>query len=197
MRWLGEMLDRLLRWIFGGPSLSPTPLGGQAPSSVLHWSVWVALALIAGVAGWGISRALAFRRKKPASAPPALAAVRLEDDTVAADRLPEAAWLDMAERSLAEGNLRLALRAFYLANLAWLGRERFLTIQAGRTNREFELELRRRARQSPAAREAFSANVRTFERAWYGMHDVVEDEVVEFRRRAEEIKTRLGSEVAA
>ena len=46
----------------------------------------------------------------------------------------------------ANGNLRLALRAFYLANLAWLGRREFITIHAGKTNREYEIEMRRRTR---------------------------------------------------
>jgi hypothetical protein len=196
MQWAGKMIDRLLRWIFGGPALSPVPLGGQTPRAALHWSVWAMIVVAAGLAGWALSRALAGRRR--GSTPrPAPAPVRLEDDALTADRLPEDAWLEMAERCLAEGNVRLAVRAFYLANLAWLGRERLLTIQAGRTNRDFERELTRRARQSPEARELFSANVRSFERAWYGMHDVVAEDAVEFRRRGEEIKARLRSQVAA
>jgi hypothetical protein len=103
----------------------------------------------------------------------------------------------MAERAMAEGNLRLALRAFYLANLAWLGRQEFLGIHPGKTNREFEMELRRRAREAPEARELFSVNVRAFERAWYGMHEVFQEDAERFRQRAEEIKTRLSAGAAA
>jgi hypothetical protein len=103
----------------------------------------------------------------------------------------------MAERCLAEGNPRLALRAFYLANLAWLARQQYLTINVGKTNREFEVELRRKARQSPEARELFSANVRAFERAWYGLHDVFEEDTHDFRQRAEQMKTLLAVEAAA
>jgi hypothetical protein len=127
-----------------------------------------------------------------AARPPA-GPVRLDDESLTADRLPEAGWLEMAERCLREGELRLALRAFFLANLAWLGRERFLLIDAGKTNHEFEIELRRRARQSPEARELFSTNVAAFERAWYGLHDVYAEDAREFRLRAEEIKTRLSA----
>jgi hypothetical protein len=52
----------------------------------------------------------------------------------------------LAARSLEERNFRFALRAYYLANLAWLGRRELLTIHPGKTNREYELELRRKAR---------------------------------------------------
>jgi hypothetical protein len=198
IKWIGKAIDRVLRWIFGGMGLSPLPAGGKAPSTALHWSVWVMIGLAVLLAGWVAWRARTLRRKKPgAGEAPALVPVRLEDESLTADRLPEAAWLEMAERCLAEGNLRLALRAFYLANLAWMGRKELLTIDPGKTNREFELELRRRARRSPEARELFSANVRAFERAWYGLHDVPEEETREFRRRNDEMKTLLSPEVAA
>jgi hypothetical protein len=39
--------------------------------------------------------------------------------------------------------------------------------------------------------------VRAFERAWYGLHDVFEDDARDFRRRAEEMKSRLDTGVAA
>ena len=196
--WAGDMIDRLLRWIFGGLGLSPMPLGGQAPAAALHWSVWALIGLALALAGWVVWRALRLRRKKPGpAAGPSVAPVRLDDEDLTADRLPEAGWLEMAERCLTDGNLRLALRAFYLANLAWLGRREFLILNPSKTNREFEVELRRRARQSPEARELFSANVRAFERAWYGLHEVFEEDALAFRQRGEEIRTRLGAEVVA
>jgi len=197
MKWIGRTIDRLLRWIFGGLRVSPMPLGGRAPSTALHWSVWVLIGLAVALTGWVVWRAIELRPKTKTAARPAAAPVRLDDEALTADRLPEAGWIEMAERCLADGNLRLALRAFYLANLAWLGRREFLSIDPGKTNREFEIELRRRARQSPEARELFSANVRAFERAWYGLHDVREGEPQEFRKRGEEMKTRLSAGVAA
>lgn len=59
------------------------------------------------------------------------------------------------------------------------------------------MDLRRKARQSPEARELFAANVRAFERAWYGLHEVDESGAEQFRLRAEEIKMRLGAGGAA
>lgn len=198
MKWAGRTIDRFLRWIFGGLGLSPMPAGGQAPASALHWSIRLLIVMAAGLIALVLWRALRVRRKKPVQqALPAAVAVRLDDEGLTADRLPESEWLEMAERCLAEGNLRLALRAFYLANLAWLGRRQFLTIDAGKTNREFELELRRKARHQPQVRDLFSANVHAFERAWYGLHDVAEEDAREFRRRAEEMKMLLNVEVAA
>jgi len=197
VKWIAKEFDKLLRWIFGGLGLGSVQ-GGQAPAAALHWSVWVLIALALAMAGWVLWRARMLSRKKARpAARPAAAAVRLEDEGLTADRLPEDGWIEMAERAMAEGNLRLALRAFYLANLAWLGRHEFLGLHPGKTNREFELELRRRAREAPEARELFSANVRAFERAWYGLHQVFAEDAVEFRRRAEEIKTRLSAGAAA
>jgi hypothetical protein len=197
VEWAFKMIDRLLRWIFGGLGLSPMPLGGQAPAGALHWSVWALIAVAVALLGWLLWRAVRQGRKKSTAPRPSSAAVRLDDEGLTADRLPEDGWIEMAERCLRERNLRLALRAFYLANLAWLGREKFLTIDAGKTNREFELELRRRARHAQEARELFSANVRAFERAWYGLHEVGEEDAREVRRRAEEMKTRLSAGAAA
>jgi hypothetical protein len=197
VKWVFRQIDRLLRWIFGGLGLEPMAAGGEAPARALHWSVWAALGVAAALAAWVVWRSRSTRRKKPAAGVPAPLPVHLEDEGLAADRLPEDAWLEMAERCLAEGQVRLALRAFYLANLAWLGRQEFLRIEAGKTNREFELELRRRARRQAEARELFSANVRAFERVWYGLHDAAADDARELRRRAERMKTLLRPEVAA
>jgi hypothetical protein len=149
------------------------------------------------LAGWMVWRARRLGRKPGSAAPPSTVPVRLDDEGLTADRLPEAGWLEMAERCLADGNPRLALRAFYLANLAWLGRQELLTIDPGNSNHEFEVELRRRARHSPEARELFSANVRAFERAWYGLHEVFEADAREFRQRGEEMKARLRVGVSA
>ncbi len=198
MRWIGRNIERLLRFIFGGIGVSPMPQGGQVAASALHWTVWAALAIALALAGWFAVRILRLRRQKPAvRANPLATAIRLEDEELTADRLPESEWVLMAERCIAEGNFRFALRALYLANLAWLGRQELLTIHAGKSNREFEMELRRKARHAPEACALFSANVRAFERAWYGLHEVQESDTTEFRTRIEAIKIRLAIEVAA
>jgi hypothetical protein len=146
--------------------------------------------LLAGLIVW---RRRWFRRARPKPAPRPLEAVRLDAEDLTADRLPEDGWLELAAKSLAEGNFRFALRAYYLANLAWLGRNQFLTIHSGKTNREYELELRRKARPFAEARQLFGLNVAVFERAWYGQHQVSAEDAGEFRERIESIKCGLAA----
>ena len=64
MKWIGKAIVRLLGWIFGGLDLNPMPLGGQAPTAALHWSVWVLIGLAVALAGWVVWRARLLRRKK-------------------------------------------------------------------------------------------------------------------------------------
>jgi hypothetical protein len=197
VKWVGRSIERLLRWIFGGLGVSPMPASGQAPSAALHWSVWVLIGLALASVAWVAWRAFAARRRKPrAAASPAASPVHVDDETLAAGRLPEAEWLEMAEQCLRDGDLRRALRAFYLANLAWLASEQLLTPQSGKTNRDFEIELRRRAPESPEARALFAANVRAFERAWYGLYEVDEEDALGLRSRAAEMKSMLCAGVA-
>ena len=179
-------LRRFLRWLFGGqfPQLQP----GAPPSSGLDASVLALLAAAILLAGWIAWRSRRYRRARPAPATASLEAVRLDAEDLSADRLPEETWLELAERCLRERDLRLALRALYLANLAWLGRRDFISIHPGKTNREYELELRRRARAWGDARALFAGNVVAFERAWYGLHEVADGDIQEFRRRMDEMK---------
>ncbi len=149
------------------------------------------IAVVLFALGWIAWRRRWFQRATPVPVAPALKVIRLDDEDLTADRLPEDGWLDLAARSVAEGNFRFALRAYYLANLAWLGRNEFLNIHSGKTNREYELELRRRARAFADAREWFAANIAAFERAWYGQHDVSSYDVVQFKERMENIKRAL------
>jgi hypothetical protein len=180
--WLRKLLE-----IAGGD-----PKSGALPKSGLHWSLYVLIALVLCATAWIAWRRRWFVRARPKPAVPALEAVRLDAEDLTADRLPEDGWLELAARMLQEENFRFALRAYYLANLAWLGRSQFLTIHTGKTNREYELELRRRARGSPEARQLFATNVAAFERAWYGQHTVSADDAGEFRARIESIKGALA-----
>jgi hypothetical protein len=125
-------------------------------------------------------------------------AVGLQDENLLADRLPEEEWIALAESCAREGDYRAALRALYLANLAWLGRHERIAIHPGKTNREYELELRRRAREYPNARALFAVNVASFERAWYGKHSVTAEDTDAFRQRLQQIKAAMTpAEMAA
>jgi hypothetical protein len=191
MQQAGRALTNLLRWIFGKLIIQDTP--GTAPAHALSWGIYLAIAVILVLAGLLVVRILRARRKKPQVATVAVPApVRLEDEHVTPDRLPEDQWIEMAESCLLERNYRLALRAFYLANLAWLGRREWIAIHAGKTNREYESDLRRRARGFAEARGLYSQNIAAFERAWYGLHEVAAEDVEAFRERNARIKTLLA-----
>jgi len=190
---IGRAIDAFFEWLRKLFEMAGGPRSGALPTAGLHWSLYLLIAFVLFFAGWIAWRRRWFRRARPKSAGPVLEAVRLDAADLTADRLPEESWLELAARSLAEGNFRFALRACYLANLAFLGRTNFLTIHPGKTNREYELELRRRARAFAEARELFAVNIAAFERAWYGQHDVSAEDAAEFQRRIENIKRALAA----
>jgi hypothetical protein len=197
MQQAGHALTNLLRWIFGKLTIPETP--GAAPAHALSWGIYLAIAVILTLAGLLVVRILRARRKKPRVAAVAGAVpVRLEDEHVTPDRLPEDQWIEMAESCLRDEDYLLALRAFYLANLSWLGRREWIAIHVGKTNREYEGDLRRRAREFAEARGLFSQNIAAFERAWYGLHEVAASDVAVFRERNGRMKTLLaGPEAVA
>jgi hypothetical protein len=190
---VGRLLDRFFSWLSDKLGGGPQAQNGALPVKGMHWTVYALIAIVA-LAGIVIGiRMLRARRAKDAenAEGDAVASIRLDAEELTADRLPEERWLELAERALAEQNPRLALRAFYLASLAWMGRSEFISIHPGKTNREYEVELRRHLRTFPEARALFGANVVAFERVWYGLHDVAAEEIGEFRARMGQMKTML------
>ena len=190
---IGKAIDSFLEWLRKFFEITGASGAGALPKSALHWSLYVLIALVVFLAGWIVWRRRWFQRARPKPVAPTLPTIRLDAEDLTADRLPEDGWLELAARSIEEGNFRFALRAYYLANLAWLGRQEFLTIHPGKTNREYELELRRRARAFVDARQQFAANIAAFERAWYGQHAVSAEDAAEFRARIESIKNTLAT----
>lgn len=196
---IGEAVTRFFRWLIRKlQGVMPEPGEGALPTAGMHRSMYVLLAAGALALGFLLWRYRKVRRRKSQpDMPEPLTTVQLEAEDLTADRLAESQWLELAERCLRDRELRLALRAFYLADLAWLGNREFITIHAGKTNREYEIEMRRRTREVPEAGLDFTVNVAVFERAWYGLHDVTHEEIDEFRRRADRIKAALAPQGVA
>jgi hypothetical protein len=92
----------------------------------------------------------------------------LRDENVQAALLPADGWLALAREQAARGEWRLALRALYLAMLARLAAERFITLAAFKTNLDYERELRRRALSRQEIVGRFVRRRRAFEEVWYG-----------------------------
>jgi hypothetical protein len=96
----------------------------------------------------------------------------LHDESVLPNRLPSDEWARLAAEMIAAGELRLALRAFYLASLSHLAAQEVIRVAAFKSNREYLAEVRRRTRGAPGVFPAFKQNVEEFDRVWYGRYPV-------------------------
>ena len=176
------------RKVFGRDRDSKTRESGWSLASpeVLKPILYVLIAGCVIIAGILVLRR---RRTERVIAAAAVEAVPdLRDESVSADQLPEEGWLQLAREMLAANDLRLALRALYLAALAHLGRQGLLTLAAHKSNLDYQRELRRRARARQQLLSAFGANLGVFERAWYGRHEVTRETLAEFERNLEAIR---------
>ncbi|MGB0370858.1 MAG: hypothetical protein ACPGN3_05855 [Opitutales bacterium] len=99
-------------------------------------------------------------------------AVNLEDENVSADQLPRNRWLEMARDLIAKGELRLALRAYFLAQLAELSSEGVIIIKKGKSNREYAYEIAKKSHAYAGLKELYGAEMRLFESVWYGRKPV-------------------------
>jgi len=96
----------------------------------------------------------------------------LNDEGTKADDLPANRWLVLAEEFTTKGEIRLAMRALYLATLAYLAEHEMITIEIYKSNREYEQELNRRAHEREELCILFSKSLNLFERVWYGMYRI-------------------------
>jgi hypothetical protein len=104
-----------------------------------------------------------------------------------ATALPEEGWLNLARELMEKGDLRLALRALYLATLACLARQELITIAKYKSDREYELELQRRSHTQPHLTGVFAENRALFESAWYGLHEVTPEIMGRFSQNQKRI----------
>jgi hypothetical protein len=112
----------------------------------------------------------------------------INDENAGADQLPEDGWTKLARELLERGELRLALRAFYFASLSHLAARNLISIARFKSNRDYERELRRRGHSFPDLLPVFGDNLESFERIWYGLHDVNRELVDRFSANVERMK---------
>ncbi len=188
--WIRKIIDWLMDKVFSRLKIGPPerPREGGWPQSVFIL-LYVLLALAASVLAVMMLR-LWRKRSKGRAVMRGKEIARTPDLTrqdVTADELPANRWLELGAKLMKQGDLRLALRAFYLASLSRLAEEGRITIAAFKSNREYERELARKAHTTPELVTAFSQNVSILESAWYGMHDVTADAVQRFIENQERI----------
>jgi len=185
-----RFLDKIAEWLdehFGSERPEqPRDHGGW--QSEVRLLLFIVLAAAASALSIFLYRLFKRRRKSLAvEARPLPSAAELMDDSVVADDRPSDEWMTLARELLEQGELRLALRAMFLAALAHLGTLELLTVAAHKSNREYVRELDRRAREAAGMREAFEQNTQALERAWYGMHDVSPQTLDTYRTNQEQI----------
>jgi hypothetical protein len=173
--WVGAQLRELLR-----SSNQPVVSGAAPPKTSLRWAIYAAMALIAILALLILQKALSTRTTSNPASSATTAAVDLKGDVIASE-LPEDEWLRLAREALDRGDLRLALRAAYLANLAWLGSAGLIAISRFKSNRDYERELRLRSR-SDELTVLLKTNREVFESAWYGDENKTPADVEDMQR---------------
>jgi len=181
VKWFSRVMEKLLD-LFPHHGPREQAAGTGSFGDRVFWIMYGALGLLVA---WGVillrRRHLSGRVAPAATGPGAAAAVPdLSSEIVTADELPSERWKQLSDELFARGEGRLALRALYLAALAHLAAENYLTLARAKSNREYQCELQRRAHALPLVAESFAENVQIFERVWYGLYDLQQEVVQRF-----------------
>jgi hypothetical protein len=153
----------------------------------------IMLGIMGLLIAWTILRSRRQRKVAVEEIATAYAVPDLDDESVVASALPEEEWLGLARDLRAEGELRKAVRAYFLAGLASLGRVEVVRIARFKSNREYQRELQRRAYRCPGAAEPFSDSIRRFEQIWYGLYEVSDSELDEMADVVNQVRHRCVS----
>lgn len=185
-RLIGDILSAIRNlWSRSGV---PSPSG----SVLAHTALTLLIVIILGLVGLLVWVAFRWWRSHQLAidipAEPLPPAPDLTDENVGADQLPGDEWIRLARELLGRGELRLALRAWYLATLAHLAHQNLILIARFKSNRDYERELARRGHALAAVLALFSQNLTVFERVWYGRHDVSPEMLQEFSGNVERMK---------
>jgi hypothetical protein len=182
LQWIEDLLDRLFpkREAHGDSSWT-----WMFSSQVLLWLLLAAVLIILALA---LLRWKFQRRGPTAEAAPLQPAPNLDDETVGADQMPVDGWMRLGRELLDKGELRLALRAFYLSSLALLAERQLITLARFKSNRDYERELRRRGHELASLPALFSGNVEMFDHAWYGSLRLDEPSVRRFADSVQQMR---------
>lgn len=186
-RWISDFIE----WLNKQSAKPKTPgIGGFSLGAAVKPLLFVLIVILVGVLVWLAVRV--WKRRGPAETivAEALAPMpNVADENVGAEQLPEEGWVRLARDLLQRGELRLALRAFYLASLAALSARNLITLAKFKSNRDYERELLRRSHALQEVPRIFSENVSVFERAWYGVHEVTPEMLTHFSLNVERLQT--------
>jgi hypothetical protein len=184
--WTGKVMDEFFKIFRPRMSLGTPGIGWALAVRTFAFVLLVLLVFFAAVFLFRLWQ----RQRTPDEVVAAAigSAPDLSSHDVAADQLPEDEWIKLGRELLHRGELRLAMRAFYLATLAHLAQRNLITLARHKSNYDYNRELGRRAHALPAVTEIFGENVAAFDRAWYGLHPVDEVSLDRFASNLERIK---------
>lgn len=179
-KWITNLFEWLESW-FPEPEKKPD-------SSETNWMTFTRIALIMLlvllIAALTFVLVRIWQRRRTGHSESTIAAAApmpdLRDDDIKADDLPVHRWLTLAGEMIEAGDLRLAMRALYLATLAHLAENEMISIEIYKSNREYEQELRRRAHEKKEMLTVFSKSLTIFEQVWYGMYQITRSEFDKF-----------------
>ena len=192
----GEFISKFFDWI---GKLLPVRSGEKGLSGIASFASWVSansvllsFVLILVIAlviyfTWR-KRAARYRRTESLAVPEPLAPPDLDAVDIAADALSNSEWIELARKMLAEGDLRHACRAIFLASIAALSDRKAVSVARHKTNLDYLREVRRRMHGSPRTIDAFGASAYSFERVWYGEHTPDMELIDMFMRNFETIR---------
>jgi hypothetical protein len=193
---IGNAIGDLIDWLFGGKTTSVLPSNaptGSAWMAMMPQILTVLAVVLVVCVAWIFYRNWQQSRlTRVAEAEVAPAVIDLESEHVVATLLPENEWLRLAREKMEAGELRLALRALFLATLAHLGEKRMLQISGTKSNGDYVREIARKARGHEEVHASFLRQVRTFDRVWYGWHDVTQELMTSFQQEHERITSHAA-----
>ncbi|HTB14208.1 MAG TPA: DUF4129 domain-containing protein [Bryobacteraceae bacterium] len=149
--------------------------GNGKDAAVNRKTMFALITLIVALIAAGVVVFLLRRTRRAVVAAQAVTAappVNLADESLTADRLPEAEWLALADEWIEKGDFRMALKAMYLAALNYLSARELVSVRRWKSGLDYRRELARRARSKPELPAAFTRSVAIFEQGWYGRHEV-------------------------
>ena len=195
--WVREVWNDLRKWFRDlWPDKKPKQVDAVAGAEMdaLELLMWVFVVLVAslliavGVLAW--KRKRLFRNPSLLARTLTIPAVPdLQDEATQAAQLPVGGWLALAREQLDRGEWRLAWRALYLATLARLASQGFVSLAKSKTNLDYEREVRRRALAQPEMVSWFKARRGGFEAVWYGRAVVEETQAREWLAEMERLST--------
>lgn len=189
----GDAIDRFFDWLSDRDhTAEPRDRSsiGFSPSLFKGLSL-ILLVVLVVVLLWYLLKMFQARRTPPPNmeeARPVVVSVDLEDENLIATLLEEDEWIALARELAASGELRKAMRAWFLAGLAFLARTDLLVILHSKSNLEYRRELDRRARRCPSVIPAFGENIKIFEHAWYGLHNATAEDLGQLEQNMERMR---------